>query len=749
MPVTFRPSESYQEALTRAASMWRIAADYWDIFGNHHTTSEAAQRAILSSLGVPTESKERLDAARDERLWEEWSRLTPATLVISQKSQTIPVNLPSGLAKSPVVFNFQWETGGTDIMEIPEGAYADEAFLRGCSFERRNMPLARELPLGYHTLDASAGGERSRTLLIVAPEHAWIPPALGNGGRTAGIAISLYGLRSQRNWGCGDFTDLEALIVWAATNTGVGFIALNPLHALANRTPFNTSPYLPACTFYRNFIYLDVERVDGFNESPWAKRLLNCSAVQQEIRALRDSALVEYERVDALKRTFLKLAFRAFERQSRDSERARQFNEYVEREGEPLDRYAVYTALDEWMHRKNPNLWIWPDWPEEYRSPDAPGTQAFVKDHPRSVRFYKYVQWQIDQQLAAAQRRAIDAGLPIGLYHDLALATDRCGGDLWAYRRFYVEGCRVGAPPDSFAPEGQDWAFPPPHTERHHEDGYRLYRETIRQNASHGGALRIDHVMRFFRLFWIPDGMKAAEGTYVEDSHEDLLRILALESVRNRFIVIGEDLGTVEPSFRDDLARFGIHSYRLLYFERDPDGRFHRPDQYPRHALVSSTTHDLPTLAGFWIGRDIEARRAAGLVSDDVYQRQFQERARDKQQMLDMLFELGLLPEWSPRSAVEIPELTGELHNAFIGFLAMTPSALMVLNQEDLTKETDQQNLPGSTSEYPNWRRKMQYTIEELHSDPRAHDFARMLRNWLERSGRSVRKTRDGFMTAD
>jgi len=248
--------------------------------------------------------------------------------------------------------------------------------------------------------------------------------------------------------------------------------------------------------------------------------------------------------------------------------------------------------------------------------------------------------------------------------------------------------------------------------------------------------LRIDHVMRFFRLYWIPDGADATDGAYVQDRFEDLLRILALESVRGKLVaVVGEDLGTVPDYIRDVLQRFGILSYRLLYFEQD-NGRFRRPDEYPGQALVSVTTHDLPTLAGFWLGRDIEARHSAGLLPEDVYRRMLDDRAREKQRILDVLNELHLLPDWLPRDARQIPELTGEVHNAIVGFLSSTPSKLMVLNQEDLLKETEQQNLPGTTEQYPNWRRKMRCTVEELWTSPDVQAFTQMFRNWLERTGR-------------
>ena len=409
----------------------------------------------------------------------------------------------------------------------------------------------------------------------------------------------------------------------------------------------------------------------------------------------------------------------------------------MEAEGDLLDRFAVYSALDEDIRRRHPDLWLWQDWPEEFRDPCSPAIEVFRKKRWRSILLYKFIQWQLDRQLAATQEYARNAGLAIGLYHDLALATDRFGSDLWAHRPFYVSGCRVGSPPDDFSPKGQDWGFPPPCSDHHRDNGYRLFAEFIHKNCRHGGALRIDHVMRFFRLYWIPDGNDAEQGAYVGDRYLDLLRILTLESVRNRVILVGEDLGTVEPYIRETLERFGVLSYRLLYFEKEESGKFKPAGEYPRQAVVSSTTHDLPTLAGFWIHEDIEARRRAGLFADEEqYQRQLADRAVEKQRMLDVLFDSGLLPAGFPRSAAESVELSPELHNAIIGFLATTPSQLLLVNQEDLTKEISQQNLPATTSQHPNWSRKMKFSVEELRSHPTALDCTAVFRKWLERTER-------------
>lgn len=732
-----------RSTLDRAAAQWGIEREFWDIWGNYHRTAPETEARVLKSLGVDAADEPRLERTLADREWSQWSRLLAPTIVVSPSPHLdIPVQLPAALEQATATIDMRLENGMAARFDIPlaNAPVVAEKTLRGERFLRKLVRWPGDVCLGYHTIALRVGQRlASDARLIVCPDRAYIPEWLEN-TRTAGLGISLYGLRSARNWGCGDFTDLEQFIDWSSRELCISFIGLNPLHEIPNRQPFNTSPYLPNCSYYRNSIYLDVERVEEFPRSRWAQRLLACERLRQEIAALRSSELVEYERVHRLKTRVLKILFREFLRSEfpYDTPRSREFRAYIEREGDLLHRFAVHATLDAALHKRDRNAWNWHSWPEPYRNPDSPATREFAARHWRSVLFHKYVQWQIETQLASAQKCARKRGLRIGLYHDLALATDRFGCDLWSNRDFYVSGCRVGSPPDNFAPNGQDWAFPPPNSGRHYADSYRLFAQSIRKSCQHGGALRIDHVMRFFRLFWIPDGMDAAHGTYVQDRFEDLLRILALESVRHKVMVVGEDLGTVPDFIRDTLAQFRILSYRLFYFEQDKNGRFRRPEEYPRQALVSVSTHDLPTLAGFWAGRDIDARRGAGVLPDDAaYHHAVEDRIREKQKILDLLLDRRLLPDWTPRNAREIPELTGELHNAVVGFLASTPSMMMLLNQEDLFKETEQQNLPGTTAEYPNWRRKMRFSIEQLRTDDFARNCGLMFRSWIERTGRA------------
>jgi 4-alpha-glucanotransferase len=731
---------SYEQLLERAAAECGIGAGFWDIWGRRHETSVETKRALLGAMGIPAADSGELAGALAARAHREWERLCPpAVLATEGDSFELPLHIFAENRPEYVRLTIRREDGETSSHEISfrEMKQIASVELDGHTCLRFEARVPVELPLGYHDVAVEAAGRQSETRYIVTPRRAWTHPHLADGGKAAGIAVSLYGVRSARNWGSGDFTDLRAIIDWVADELGASFVALNPLHAIHNRRPFNTSPYLPNSIFYRNFLYLDVEAIEDFAGNRRAHCLRRSPGVIREIEELRRTEFVEYERVAALKLRFLKLLFAQFLRERRrGSQRSEDFDAYCEREGELLEKFSLFCALDQWLHGKNPDLWVWTDWPAEYHNPESEACRTFRRKHWRAVMFVQYLQWQIDRQLQCAQEHTRHCGMAIGLYHDLALATDRFGSDLWAHRRFYVPRCRVGSPPDDFSPQGQDWAFPPPNSMAHREDGYRLVAESIRKNCRPGGALRIDHVMRLFRLYWIPDGISAVAGAYVRERSDDLVRILALESVRNQVLVVGEDLGTVETEVRESLARFGILSYRLLYFEKREDGHFRGSREYPRQALVSSTTHDLPTLSGFWSGADIIARRSAGTINDEGARAQSEARLVDKQRLLDVLFEQSLMPSHLPRHAAAYGELTGELHNAIVGFLAVTPSQLLAINHEDLTKEPHQQNLPGTTWQYPNWGRKMRYTVEELRTSEEARQYTAMFRNWIIRSGR-------------
>jgi 4-alpha-glucanotransferase len=690
--------EPGRELLERAAARWGIELEYADTWGVRHTATSRAIRAALAGLGVPCSTAAELEAAMRARDLAEWSRPFPPALVLYEDARTLELRVPEERSGASVKLEFEWENGDLEhhwfwLPELPETGHAK---FDGRGFLAKRVPLAT-LRLGYHRLRVYWMREPELEMfgearLIVCPRRVRTIDR-----RVAGVAISLYGLRSARNWGCGDFSDLRAAVDVFA-EAGATFIALNPLHAIANREPYNTSPYLPECSLYRNFLYLDPERVPGFEAS---------DAPETERAELRALEFVSYARVAALKLRALRRAFNRFQAAGGSDE----LTAFIESEGEPLEDYATYCALWSRIHQAHPEIWVWAEWPEPYRDPRSAEVAEFRREHSAEVRFHQFLQWQVSRQIAEVQDHALARGMKIGLYHDLALATDRHGADLWANRPFYVTGASLGAPPDELGPGGQDWGVLPPNREAHRANGYELFARAIRSSARHGGALRIDHVMRFFRLFWIPEGLTAAEGLYVRDYAEELLGIVALESARGGFIVIGEDLGTVAPEVRHRLDEEGILGYRLLWFEKRGDGSWRAPGEYPAHAAVSTTTHDLPTVAGFFLGRDIEARRSAGLLSEAEYQAQWTARHEDIRRIEESLAAAGFARD---------P----------LGFVLSTPCTLAIVNQEDLTGETEQQNLPATTWQHPNWCRKMRVAVEDLGP------LARELRRRLEKAGR-------------
>jgi 4-alpha-glucanotransferase len=487
-----------------------------------------------------------------------------------------------------------------------------------------------------------------------------------------------------------------------------------------------------------------VPGIADFVDSSAARSLVDSPEVRRKIMELREETYVNYEEVSALKLRVLKVIFAHLMKNRgktvRGRERWRDFQSFIASEGEYLERFATFCALDEYFRGILPQADSWRAWPAEFHNPSSEEVKKFQKENRDQVFFWMYVQWQIDAQLTQVQEHALKSGMMIGLYNDQALAVDRNGADFWAWREFFHEGFKVGAPPDDFAPEGQDWGFPPPDRDRLRKAGYRLFLKQLQANCKYGGALRIDHVMQFHHLFWIPEECKPVEGVYVQDYESDLLNLVALESQNSRTLVIGEDLGTVPFHFRERLMAKGILSSRLLYFERDGEGNLLPGYTYPEGALVSITTHDLPTLAGFWSGRDIDLRKKIGLL-DEFSEKKFREdRSRHKDKIIERLLRDGLITDQAAPSARESEFPTEDLHSAVLDFLFGTPSRLVVVNQEDIFLDVRQQNLPGTTQENPNWVTKMLYSVEDFRSNPEALRLARKLGESVKKWGRSHRR---------
>jgi 4-alpha-glucanotransferase len=750
-------------ALRDLAAGKGIDLEYTDLQGKIHVLSEDTLRIFFRSMGLDFKTPEDLQQALRQEQEGPWHQLTRPVWVEYQShlpeeisfqfplTENLPPDRLTQLLRIELLIE---EEGGyqriqnfdSETVRIKETRCIAEGL-----FQQAGIPFPRGLPLGVHRFSLSVTLLDKRwwqeITVILCPDRAYLPPVLAEGGKRAGLIAALHGLRSARNWGIGDFSDLRKLVGWAADRLRVEVIGVLPLHALVNREPYNISPYYPTSRLYRNTIYLDVTAIEEYHQS-WPAREMACSSdFVKIIIELRNSEKVEYEVAGQLKGMVLEEVFKTFletrwKPNNGQDPRLKSFKSYINREGKTLELFATFCALDELFRKQPPFRQVWRDWPVPFQDSGSREVEAFCREQGERILFHQYLQWQVEEQLEEVQRAARDKGAEIGLYLDLALGIDPGGADAWAYRDFLVPGVKAGAPPDDFAPLGQDWGFQPANREKHRSQGYRLLADEIRRNCRPGGALRIDHVMKFFRLFWIAEGQGAAQGGYVRDYSEDLIKILCLESLRNKTLIIGEDLGTVPGEVREVLGRHGIFSYRLFYFEKKESGEFKDPGEYPEWALAAVSTHDLPTLAGFWASGDIRLRRDLGLFPDDqAFQAALLHRIHDKRRMIDTFHRCGFLFEAEARRlhAQDQPLVTPELHRAFIGFLVSTPAKLVVLNQEDLFLEINQQNLPGTTDQYPNWKRKMRYSLEDLVRQPEAREMADRYREWIERSGRGIR----------
>jgi 4-alpha-glucanotransferase len=561
-------------------------------------------------------------------------------------------------------------------------------------------------------------------------QRAYLPPVLEQ-GRSWGFAVNLYALRSRRNWGIGDFTDLRDFVRFAAS-AGAGIVGTSPLHALHYAWPEAASPYSPSSRYFLNPIYIDVEAIQEYrSDAPRAAKLrqrVHAKPFATTLRELREAPAVAYARVAKVKWRALEEVYAI----PRSPERAAAFAAFIERGGERLERFATHEALADHFARTAATRG-WLEWPSEYRDAASEVVRSWAAKRRRRVNYFKFLQWIVDEQLDAVARDA--HALEIGLYLDVAVGVDVSGADVWHDPSAYVLEETIGAPPDPFGPLGQNWGLPPVAPEALLREGGAAFGDLLARNMAHAGALRFDHVMALMRLFRIPRGKTPAEGAYVAYPFEELLAVASAESVRARCLIVGEDLGSVPEGFRERMERQGILSYRVLLFEREDDGSFKAPERYPALALATATTHDVPPIAGWAVGRDIDSWDRTGLMPADWSQAARSARRVDVSRLLDALQRSGELDDAAFEAAhrtvdarSEDPSSYDELVRAVYRYLAKTPSRLVVVALDDALAEFEQVNLPGTFFEYPNWRRKNAFDLERIASDGRIATLAAEVR---------------------
>lgn len=566
-----------------------------------------------------------------------------------------------------------------------------------------------QLACGYYTLSAETGGKCRLVRLIVAPESVYQPKLLANGGRMNGLTMHLYSLRSERNWGIGDFTDLLNLMKYAAEKK-LDFVGINPLHALFTSKPAFASPYSPSSREWLNPIYLDIEKVGAFTYNEQLKNWLAQPKIRQRIAALRVTETVTYTAVWACKHDALHMAFNAFEQdtcEAAENERAA-FEAFVLEKGKALQGLGLFEALDQYYSR--PGQVGWQSWPSEFHQPDGEAVEKFARSHEREIRFYMWLQWLCAEQLREVNQAAAEYGVKLGIYGDLAVGVARGSSDTWLNRQDYCMDVSVGAPPDPLGPTGQNWDLPPLNPLMLKHTGYEKFAHLLRENMRLYGVLRIDHVMALCRLWWVLNDKTADFGAYVHYDAEVMFAILALESRRNRCVIIGEDLGTVPDQARYLLNRYQVFSYKVMYFSKGWNG-FQLPEEYPEQAITVISTHDVAPLAGYWTGKDLDTMFKLGTLPDAAaFQTALDEREHDKADLLDKLKETGCLGADVQMPAKADDTLLAALHK----YGALSCSKLYAVQLENLLGVIDNLNVPGVTEGYPNWAQKMPVSLEDF-----------------------------------
>ncbi|WP_281716095.1 4-alpha-glucanotransferase [Alteromonas sp. CyTr2] len=707
-----------QQLLQQLVEMRGIETQYVDAWGKPATIAESSKAKLLNTLGYDTSSDEKIQSQITQDIKSVWlSPLNPVQVVRNTQEINLAVRLPIELVNDDHTLTVTCENGDvlTHQFTPVDQEMTTMAHIDDVEFHEYVVTLPLDLPLGYHDVALSADDDEfARSRLIVAPEACYTPNEIKEGKKIWGLSVQLYCVRSEKNWGIGDFSDL-ALLIEKAAGVGADFIGLNPIHALYPANPNACSPYGPSSRRWLNYLYIDVTAIDGYDDAS-VQAVVSSDEFKATLEHARNVEHVDYEAVAHVKLAALKAVFDVYDAKylRKSTKQNKAFKAFVEAGGESLDMLAVYDALQSHLKAEGKDSWGWPVFPQEYKDYYNPAVAKFKSANEQDVKFYLFLQWIAAQQLELASNKATDAGMTIGLYRDLAVGVSEGSAEIWGNKDLYCTGASVGAPPDILGPLGQNWGLPPMDPRKLYEQGYQPIIDLFASNMASSGSLRIDHVMALLRLWWVVKGDNAKDGGYVYYPVDDLLGILALESHRNQSLVIGEDLGTVPEEIRSKLADNGVYSYRVFFFEQAEDGGFFSPSHYPVQSMSTLTTHDMPTLIGYWHCLDLELGKEIGLYpTEEILQTLYADRHENKQAILDTLHGHGSIGDNVGRD-VNHTGMNRELNNGMQVHMAGGSSALLSLQLEDWLEMDKPVNIPGTFDEYPNWRRKLTEDIESM-----------------------------------
>ncbi len=725
------------DKLRSLADLAGIENGWWDFFGNYRLVSPETKKIFLTAMGFAVESEADIADSLKEferRFWLRW--LEPVLVWHHDEgAANVALTLPAEQLGGAFTWLVKTENGQEKkgIIYPANLPLAEEKTITGKKYQRRLFKLPEVFETGYHTFSlSSVDGATAQMSLIIVPARAYWPKEMEQGERLWGVSTQVYALRSDRQWGGGDYTDLKTLCEQAG-KLGASAVGINPLHALFHAQPDRFSPYAPSSRLYTNTAYLDVMAIAEYAECRKAQRTVASPGFQNELYRLSNTPLIDYPAVATCKNPILEMLFDQFcadhwdvEKKKAKTSRGKAFAHYLKESGPTLERIGIFEALLEHFTAQMPPVSYWKNWPEGYRSPQGKDIPAFCKKNAQRIYFFLYLQWQVDEQLCAVEEACDEAGMPLGLYRDLGVGIAGDGVEAWARHDVLALGVGAGAPPDPLNLKGQSWGLATFNPIALREMAYEPFINMLRANMRHAGALRLDHAMSLQRLYWVPDMADADQGAYVRFEPDDLFGLVALESQRHRCLIIGEDLGTVPDGFRERMQKYGILSYRVFIFARFPNQHFLGPEDIDAQALVTVGTHDLPSLAAWWKGKDLDEREKLDLYpSPDLVQEERDNRERDRNLMIDALSWHGFIPKDFPRK-MEINDAEMRvLIEGVYGYIQRSPSKLMMLQIEDAMGLSMQMNLPGTVNQYPNWRCRLPLAVDEVASHERVLTLAR------------------------
>ena len=726
------------QLIDRLGELCGMPSTYLDWAGEPVSIETENKTPLLEAMGFDMSSNSTVKAAIERVHSQKWKTvLKPVTVVHQDKELIVELHFENAHRPQTLALTITLENGDvvTHQADISSVEAKETAKVGKSEYALINVCVPEYLPLGYHTLKVSGKvsgkGFQNESMLIVAPNVCFEPEAMKQGKKIWGSGIQLYSVRSERNWGMGDLTDLGTL-AHGLGEQGADFVGLNPIHALYPSNPLHCSPYSPSSRLFDNVTYLDPEQVAEFAQSKEAQALLAESDSQTLLTELRNTDYVEYDKVVPLKMRILDMLYAEFTSNhlGKGTEREQAFQSFCQERGRKLDQFALFETLFEHFRKEDWNNWGWSCWPREYQSPNSKAVKTFAKKNQKRIGFFKYLQWLMDEQLSEAQQKAKEAGMMVGIYRDLAVGVDPNGADVWADRDLYVLKASTGAPPDSLGPLGQDWGLPPFNPVTLQEKRYRPFIEMIRQNMRNCGALRIDHAMGLFRLWWCPNGNtenKGAKfGCYVHYPLQDMIGIIKLESQRQQCLVFGEDLGTVPQEITDSLPPARFYSNVMAVFEQEDD-LYVMPDAFKEKALAVIVCHDTPTLRGWWEAKDIDLARSLKIFTEERAAKEHIGREVSRKAIINTLAKIGECPHGVEPNAEHTPAYSREIMERFSYYLALSRSQIASVQLEDAMMIDTPVNVPGTSTEYPNWQRRLTVNLEKFFQMEENQNFFRNL----------------------